>query len=459
MKKKFSAGIKTKFLVSVVSVVFLILLTVSVTIYLKAADTIKTGMRETISAESASVSKSVNESILVPATVVQQMGNNALFTKYIEKVTSREDFKTLPEYPVVIETLKSIRATNSNFSAAYIALDGISYIITDGEWENPPDFVLKEREWYKSTISKGVMTYTDPYLDANTGQMVITISIPLKNSAGKVLGVAGADVTIDKVSEFMKEYKAKETGYALLVDSKGTVLYHPDSELILKDNITKYEGKAGEIGNSMVKGESDMDTVRIYGQDQYMAYSPIGTTGWSSAVIVAASEVEKELAAFRNIFAAAILIALILLFIVVYLIAGSILKPIPSILKSLEIAKDGDLTARANIKSNDEIGLIAKNFNHMMEAIHSVIKEVQDVTGDIAGSVATTSNSINELSGQIEEVSATTQELSAGMEETAASTEEMNATTTEIDEAVESIATKAQDGASSAGEISSEPMS
>lgn len=130
-----------------------------------------------------------------------------------------------------------------------------------------------------------------------------------------------------------------------------------------------------------------------------------------------------------------------------------ILKPIPVLLKSFESAMNGDLTARAAIKSKDEIGQIAEAFNKMMVSQQDIISKVLEMTKDITQAIDNTGRSMLELSTQIEEVSATTEELSASMEETAASTEEMNATSAEIDGAVESIASKAQEGANSASEI------
>jgi len=58
------------------------------------------------------------------------------------------------------------------------------------------------------------------------------------------------------------------------------------------------------------------------------------------------------------------------------------------------------------------------------------------------------------LNESIEEISATTEELSAGTEKTAVSSEEMNTITLEVEKAIESIASKAQEGAATVSRVS-----
>jgi len=106
------------------------------------------------------------------------------------------------------------------------------------------------------------------------------------------------------------------------------------------------------------------------------------------------------------------------------------------------------------LKSQDEVGDLARAIQTMQKSISDVIHGVINEAKTVDESATHTQRNIVDLSSEIEAVSATTEELSAGMEETAASTQEMNATSSEIEHAVESIAEKAQEGADTALEIS-----
>jgi len=82
-----------------------------------------------------------------------------------------------------------------------------------------------------------------------------------------------------------------------------------------------------------------------------------------------------------------------------------------------------------------------------------MIKAVADESADVGQMLAKIHMDMEQLNQSIEKISATTEELSAETEETAAASEEMNATSLEIEKAIESVATKAQEGAATVSTV------
>ena len=142
-----------------------------------------------------------------------------------------------------------------------------------------------------------------------------------------------------------------------------------------------------------------------------------------------------------------------------YLISMMIIKPIKAMQKDLLAAEaNNDLTIQIAVKSNDEVGEMAQAFNSFMNKLCGSIRQVSESALQVDTSVNSVNDNIGRLNGYIEDISATTEELSAGMEETSASTEEVTATAEEINRAVQTVAEKAQDGATTAEEINQRAM-
>jgi len=54
-----------------------------------------------------------------------------------------------------------------------------------------------QAEWYRTAVRQGEGHWTNPYLDEAGGKMpLLTYSLPVRDSSGKVAGVLGADVSL-----------------------------------------------------------------------------------------------------------------------------------------------------------------------------------------------------------------------------------------------------------------------
>ena len=80
----------------------------------------------------------------------------------------------------------------------------------------------------------------------------------------------------------------------------------------------------------------------------------------------------------------------------------------------------GDLTKRVTVKSMDEIGQSSIGINHFIETLQSIMSNIisnsnvlDGVVGNVASSVAASSDNANDISAIMEELSATMEEVSA----------------------------------------------
>jgi len=77
------------------------------------------------------------------------------------------------------------------------------------------------------------------------------------------------------------------------------------------------------------------------------------------------------------------------------LIVNTITKNINRLVGSIDRIGQGDLTVRTNIKSKDEISLIAKVFNEMVEQLNSLVKNTQKVSSEIINKSSELDNTYN----------------------------------------------------------------
>lgn len=117
-----------------------------------------------------------------------------------------------------------------NFDLVYVGTkDG--RMIQSKQTNLPAGYDPRQRPWYKDAMAAGKLAITAPYADASSGNLIITIAEPF--SRGNTDGVIAGDVSIDGLVRDVLAINSEGT-YAILVDSNGTIIAHPDKALTLK---------------------------------------------------------------------------------------------------------------------------------------------------------------------------------------------------------------------------------
>jgi methyl-accepting chemotaxis protein len=199
-----------------------------------------------------------------------------------------------------------------------------------------------------------------------------------------------------------------------------------EPEIDAKRSMNQYPLSIEDVALMVASGEgkSLMDSMRSIVQD-------IVTE--EEALIVERSA-SQELTAEFTVWASVLgtLFATIFGVAIALMVKRSVVGPIKAAGQLLkEIAEgDGDLTVRLPVKSSDEVGVLAGNFNHFMDNLHALIAQVIIATDQLQQSnsslVAITDRTNKGVASQLaetEQIAAAIEEMSATVQEVARSAE------------------------------------
>ena len=188
-------------------------------------------------------------------------------------------------------------------------LDGIG-------WVPGPDFVPTERPWYtKAVANNGNITLIDPYLDAQTGEILMAVAKRL--SDGK--SVVAMDITLDEIQNITEDaVKSGKSDYEFILDTTNMVVAHSD-----KDELGKhYESNQDNFWNTILdNAKSNSDFFEFDFEDKrYVVYWENIENGWRCFSIKDATEVFTPL---KIILGVTILVVVLIIIVLSYILNKS----------------------------------------------------------------------------------------------------------------------------------------
>ncbi|MCL2805990.1 MAG: methyl-accepting chemotaxis protein [Treponema sp.] len=301
-------------------------------------------------------------------------------------------------------------------------------------------------DYYLLSRNSGQMQVLEPYLYevGNQTLLITSITAPIKSSTGRVLGVAGVDINMDKLQEISQTNKPYDDAVTMIVSNGGVIVGHYDRSRIGKYARDTEGALTGSHLNAFMdaikKGEhiSFINYYRQLGTDTKVITIPIsiGTTStpWS---YVAGIMVNTVMAPVYSMILLSVIISVVILLVVVVIsifLSRTISKPLVELSVTLkDIAEgDGDLTHQLVVSSKDEIGDVAKYFNETLEKIKNMIKNIKkdttvlsEIGNDLASDMNETAAAINEINANVQSIKTRIINQSASVSETHATMDQV----------------------------------
>jgi methyl-accepting chemotaxis protein len=308
----------------------------------------------------------------------------------------------------------------------------------------PEGYDPTSRPWYQAAVAKpGQIIITEPYADASTGKLVVTIAKTIQTDEG-IVGVVALDFDISKLSDALLS-KGKELGYLnAIVSAEGNIIMHSDKTLIGKNVKDKEFFQKWVSGpDSGVFGYTFNNAKRITGYKKL-------PNGWIYATLVLEKNLMKEVNLQTLINVSITIVAIVLGVIVALFISRVfVVKPINFIVDKAEKIANGDLTVRIDYSSKDEIGKLA-------EALDKMVLALREIATTIERDSQTVKQEASQVAAVSEEVSATIEELTAQVDSVNSNVNNASAAIEEMTSGIEEVAASAQNVAHASQKLSEE---
>ncbi len=296
----------------------------------------------------------------------------------------------------------------------------------------------------------------EPYLYEVAGEelLITSLSTPV-HVAGRVVGVAGVDVTLTTIQEQVAAVRPYGSGHAVLVSTDGLVLA---SNRDADEPGAAPEGAAADLAADAVRsGEPAMRSVDGDDGATVVVAAPVtvGTgQNWAVLVEIPESAILADAHRLRTTIIVGAVLTLLLAALATVVVARRVVAPLDALRTRMEeIADgDGDLTARVDESRGDEIGRLGAAFNRFVAKVAETVAGIGRASGSLVEISAGMSGVSGRLSDAVGQTSAQTQQVSAAAEQVSRNVQSVAAGAEEMGVSIREISANASQAARIAGE-------
>ncbi len=393
----------------------------------------------------------IKENAVMVSKNADVMAVDASMTSFLEEKSDKamKDFSHGVVEQRIIDFFHNMMTSHKRYQEAFMGTKFGGFIDGNTSVTLPAGYDPRVRAWYKNTMNAPETAFITKAYKSVTGNTVVSVchAVSLGNER---VGVAGFDISLKGLTEFISGIHIGKTGYVMLIQDDGVILANPGHA----DSGLKKLNEMGIPGLEAIANQSRGSLeIELDGKTYIAQIVTSDNIGWKFVGLIQKSEVMSKIYSLLSVMAI-VGIALILVFVIMaFFMARSLSNPIIQITETIKEISQGNLTKRLMIHGKDELAELSENFNLFIENFQAIIGELKDnvvivddsseelltISNKMDASARTASGLVNTVSDASDEVNGNMTNIAAAMEQTtqntnvvATASEEMSSTINEI---------------------------
>jgi methyl-accepting chemotaxis protein len=250
-----------------------------------------------------------------------------------------------------------------------VAPSGANIARSDGQ----PLAPYGDRQYFKDVMAGKAMSW-QTVVGRTSNVPALVIAVPIRDD-GRVVGVLAAAMTVEDISKQVATWKRGATGYAFLIDEKGNAIAHPSAQVAQKRENLNATPLIAEFRR---KGWTTLTTLFTAPNGQSaLGHARSNNLGWVLALQQEEREVFDSLNVLQNFALALLAVTALLAAAIAWFSARAIAKPVMKLTDAAERMSLGDLNVRIDVRSGDEIGLLAQAIARMQTSLRMAMERLR----------------------------------------------------------------------------------
>jgi two-component system, sensor histidine kinase YesM len=269
-----------------------------------------------------------------------------------------------------------IRQFLQGLTTLYPEVAGILIVNEKGEYISNEMYArsaksLTEETWYKEAVkNKGIFKIighpahrnVTTHVNYENEEVVSVVRAILNSSTQEVEGVILIDLKLRVIAEATKNVRLGKMGYLMVIDHHGENIYSPAQSVVNKIPVEWIN-----------KRDSGTFSKEVNGQSLQFIYQRSPFTNWTTVGVFFNEESALEIKEIRFYVTCFVFFVCLIGIGASYYLAYSLSRPIGQLISFMKKVEAGDLTSRHHDDRTDEIGMLGRSFNNMLDQIQRFI--------------------------------------------------------------------------------------